>query len=284
MRIPDWVIYILVITAIVWAVFRLDNRRDDSTTTQIPGVEYEGPALQPASVFDPEVLVEVGPVASGVGTAFAIDEAGWWLTARHVVSDCKDVGIIVGRRAAVPVRAVKVAPFADIALLKTDRAPDALKLDLKEDELHVGQLAFHVGFPQGRPGEAVSQLYGREKLIARGRYNLEEPVLSWAVLGHTERMGGSLAGISGGPVLDEKGNVIGVTIAESPRRGRLYTASPASVARLLGIANLKPEGDSAPTMTRQTYGPKADELRRSLRVAQVVCVAPDAPAAQPELP
>ena len=96
MRIPDWVIYILVITAIVWAVFRLDNRRDDSTTTQIPGVEYEGPALQPASVFDPEVLVEVGPVASGVGTAFAIDEAGWWLTARHVVDGCSKVGLAVG--------------------------------------------------------------------------------------------------------------------------------------------------------------------------------------------
>lgn len=284
MRIPDWVIYLLVVSAIVWAVFRFDNRRDDSTTTEMPGVTYEGPALQPASVFDPEVLVEVGPVHSGVGTAFAIDENGWWMTARHVVADCKEVGIIVGRRAAAPVRAIKVAPFADIALLKTDRAPEALALSLKEEDLHVGQLAFHVGFPQGRPGEAVSQLYGREKLIARGRYNLDEPVLSWAVLGHTERMGGSLAGMSGGPVFDEKGNVVGITIAESPRRGRLYTASPASVARLLGLANLKPEGEPAPPMTRQTYGPKSDELRRSLRVAQVVCVAPEAAAAEPSLP
>lgn len=284
MRIPDWIIYIVVITAIVWAVFRIDNRRDNSTTTEIPGVQYEGPALQPASVFDPEVLVEVGPVQSGVGTAFAIDEAGWWMTARHVVADCRDIGIIVGRRAAVPVRAVRVAPFADIALLKTDGAPNALALDLGEDGLRVGQLAYHVGFPQGRPGEAVSQLYGREKLIARGRYNLEEPVLSWAVLGHTERMGGSLAGMSGGPVIDDEGRVIGITIAESPRRGRLYTASPASLARLLSLANLRPEGEPAPVMTRQTYGPKADELRRSLRVAQVVCVAPDAQPIAPSLP
>jgi hypothetical protein len=69
-----------------------------------------------------------------------------------------------------------------------------------------------------------------------------------------------------------------VTIAESPRRGRLYTASPESVARLLGLANLKPEGDPGPAMTRQKYGQEADELRRSLRVAQVVCVAPEAVA------
>lgn len=284
MRIPDWVIYVLVISAIIWAVFRFDNRRDDSTTTQIPGVEYEGPALQPASIFDPEVLVEVGPVRSGVGTAFAVDEKGWWLTARHVVDDCDQIGIIVGRRTATPVRSVRVAPFADVALLKTDRAPEPLALDLKENDLRVGQIAYHVGFPQGRPGEAVSQLYGREKLIARGRYNLDEPVLSWAVLGHTERMGGSLAGMSGGPVLNEKGNVVGVTIAESPRRGRLYTASPASVGKLLDLENIKPDGTPAPAMTRQTYGPKADELRRSLRVAQVVCVASDAQIADPSIP
>ncbi len=279
MRVPDWLIYLLVVGAIVWVLFRLDDPRDDSTATEIPGIAYEGPVLPPASVFDPEVLVDVGPATSGVGTAFAIDQTGWWLTARHVVADCKDVGIIVGRRAAVRVKTIKPAPFADIALLKTEKAPEALALDMREDQLRIGQLAFHVGFPQGRQGEAVSRLYRREKLVAHGRFDNEEPVLAWAELGRTQGLNGSLAGMSGGPVFDAQGNVIGITIAESARRGRIYTASPASIVRLLGLANVEPVGEQAPAMTRANYGPKADQLRRALAVAQVVCVADDmAPA------
>lgn len=274
MRIPDWLIYLCVVGAIVWVLFRLDNP-DDTAPPSMPGSEEIGAVLPPASVFDPEVLVEVGPAKSGVGTAFAIDETGWWLTARHVVGDCEDVGLIVGRRAAARVTQIKPAPFADIALLKTDRAPEALAISTDESKLRINQLAYHVGFPQGRQGEAVTRLYRREKLVARGRYDSEEPVLAWAELGRTRGLNGSLAGMSGGPVFDGEGNVIGVTIAESARRGRIYTASPASVAKLLGLANLEPVGEPAPTMTRSNYGPKADLLRRSLAVAQVVCVADD---------
>jgi serine protease Do len=274
MRIPDWLIYVAVVGVIVWVLFRLDDPADEAPPS-MPGSEAIGALLPPASVFDPEVLVEVGPATSGVGTAFAIDETGWWLTARHVVADCQDVGLIVGRRAAARVKTVRPAPFADIALLKTDRAPEALALDTGEGNLRIGQLAYHVGYPQGRQGEAVTRLYRREKLVARGRYDSEEPVLAWAELGRTRGLSGSLAGMSGGPVFDSQGNVIGVTIAESARRGRIYTASPASIARLLGLANVEPQGDPAPPMTRANYGPKADLLRRSLAVAQVVCVAED---------
>ena len=274
MRIPDWLIYLLVVGAIVWVLFRLDDPADEAPPS-MPGSEAIGSVLPPASVFDPEVLVDVGPATSGVGTAFAIDETGWWLTARHVVADCKDVGIIVGRRAAVRVKMVKPAPFADIALLKTEKAPESLALDMREDQLRIGQLAFHVGFPQGRQGEAVSRLYRREKLVAHGRFDNEEPVLAWAELGRTQGLNGSLAGMSGGPVFDAQGNVIGITIAESARRGRIYTASPASIVRLLGLAKVEPVGEQAPAMTRANYGPKSDQLRRALAVAQVVCVAED---------
>lgn len=69
----------------------------------------------------------------------------------------------------MPVREVKRALFADIALLRTDQAPAALALDTSERGRFrkIGQRAFHVGFPQGRPGEAYSRLIGRETLVAR---------------------------------------------------------------------------------------------------------------------
>jgi S1-C subfamily serine protease len=219
------------------------------------------------------VLVDVGPVTSGVGTAFAIREDGWWMTARHVVDSCDKVGIIVGRGAAVPARQVKVARFADLALIKTDQGPTSLKFDLDETRFRLGQTAFHVGFPQGSPGEAATQLIGRERLIARGRYHLDEPVLAWAEVGRTDGMFGTLAGMSGGPVFDTQGRVIGITVAESSRRGRIYTAAPSSILTLLKMENVDPAGDAVGKLSLANYGPEADRMRRQLAVSQVVCVA-----------
>lgn len=270
--VPDWLLYIIVIAAVVFVLFRVDRRAD--APEALPDAPESGAFLPPPSVYDPEVLVEVGPVASGMGSAFAISEDGWWLTARHVVDGCQHVGLIVSRGAAARVLEVKRALFADLALLRTDRAPEALAIDASERQFQIGQRAFHVGFPQGRPGEAFSRLIGRETLVARGRYDIEEPVLAWAEQGRTSGLRGSLAGISGGPALAANGQVIGVTIAESARRGRIYTASPTSIVRLLRLEQVEAQGAPAPRLTADNYGQESDDLRRALAVAQVVCVAP----------
>lgn len=271
--IPDWLLYIIVIAAVVFVLFRVDRRAD--APEALPGETQAGAFLPPPSNVDPQVLVEVGPVASGMGSAFAITSDGWWLTARHVVDGCQKVGLIVSRGAAAPVRDVKRALFADLALLRTDIAPAALAIDTSERHFQIGQRAYHVGFPQGRGGEAYSRLIGRETLVATGRYDVQEPVLAWAELGRTSRMRGSLAGMSGGPALAANGQVIGVTVAESVRRGRIYTAAPSSILRLLRVEQVKAEGAPAPRLAPDNYGQEADDLRRSLAVAQVVCVAPD---------
>jgi S1-C subfamily serine protease len=272
--IPDWLLYIIVIAAVVFVLFRVDDRAD--APEALPDAQTEnGAFLPPPSAYDPEVLVEVGPVSSGLGSAFAISEDGWWVTARHVVDACGHVGLIVSRGSAAPVEEVKVALFADLALLKTQRAPTALALDTSERQFQVGQRAYHVGFPQGRPGEAYSRLIGRERLVARGRYDTEEPVLAWAELGRTSGLRGSLAGISGGPAIAANGQVIGVTVAESARRGRIYTASPASLLRLLRVEQVDAQGRPAPRLTPDNYGQESDNMRRALAVAQVVCIAPE---------
>lgn len=273
---PDWMLYVLAIGALVFVLFSIDHGdRADSPEWRSgsPGDEQLGGFLPPPSAYDPEVLVDVGPVSSGLGSAFAISEDGWWMTARHVVDSCDQVGIIVSRGAAAPVTEVRVARFADLALLKTDVAPVALALDTSERDFQVGQRAYHVGFPQGRPGEAYSRLIGRETLIARGRYDLEEPVLAWAELGRTSDLAGSLAGISGGPAFSADGLVIGITVAESARRGRIYTAAPSSIVRLLRVEQVTAQGAPAPRLTPENYGAEADDLRRSLAVAQIVCMA-----------
>lgn len=270
--IPDWLIYGLVVGAIIIVLFRIDAPHRNDAPPALDG-PTTGQILPPPSVFDPEVIVDVGPVSSGLGTAFAISAEGWWVTARHVVDSCAKVGIIVGRNAAVEVVDRRMAQFADLALLRTPNAPNALTLNTAERQFRVGQAAYHVGFPQGRSGEAASRLIGRETLIARGRYAFDEPVLAWAETGRTGDLRGSLAGMSGGPALGANGQVIGVTVAESSRRGRIYTATPSSILRLLEVENVTAEGAPGPRLTADNYGEQADDLRRGLAVAQVVCIA-----------
>jgi len=270
--IPDWLIYALAILTIFLVTATL-NLRDDAPPA-LEGSEDLGPLLPPPSIFDPEILVDVGPVTSGLGTAFAVSTDGWWLTARHVVDDCQNVGrvgLVVAQETAAEVD-VTVAQFADLALLHSDAAPVAIALHEAENDLRVGQTAFHVGFPQGRKGEAASRLLGRETLITRGRYTIQQPVLVWAETGRTTGLRGTLAGISGGPALDTNGRVIGVTLAESSRRGRIYTASPATIFRLLSVERVTPTGRPVERITATNYGGRADELRRALAVAQVVCI------------
>ncbi|MEO8115659.1 MAG: serine protease, partial [Phenylobacterium sp.] len=100
-----------------------------------------------------------------------------------------------------------------------------------------------------------------------------EPVLVWAETGRTEGLRGTLGGLSGAPALDAEGRVIAVTVAESPRRGRIYTTSPETMQAALAVGGRRlaavPVGSA---ITPENYYRVADGLRRDLRVAQVVCL------------
>jgi serine protease Do len=269
-RLPDWLIYAVVVVALLLAAVGRQERAD-APPAPPPTTEAEGAALGPASPFDPSVVVEVADkTQAGAGTAFSVSPAGVWVTARHVVEGCSQAAIVVspGRGVAATVR---IDSTAETAILTTDGGAPALPLGLGQ-RLRRGERAFHMGFPQGRPGEASSRLLGRENLVVQGRGARTEPVLVWAETGRTDGLKGTLGGLSGAPALDDQGRVIGVTIAEAPRRGRIYTTSPETTARTLAAARLRTPDAAGQPISADNYGRVADDLRRNLRVAQVVCL------------
>jgi S1-C subfamily serine protease len=214
------------------------------------------------------VPAKAGPAA---GTAFSIARTGVWLTARHVVDGCRKAAILVGPGTGVAVD-VRIDPRGEAALLYTEGGASPLPLALAEPRRR-GQRAFHPGFPQGEPGEASSRLLGRENLVVRGHGARTEPVLVWAETGRTEGLEGSLRGLSGAPALDAQGRVLGVTIAESPRRGRIYTTAPEVVSSTLrAYGRLGQTNAPGEPITPQNYFYVADDLRRELQVAQVICL------------
>ena len=300
MRIPDWVVYAVVLIVIVGTLFssgsgekdepwRFSNEKvqtepeytdrgrtpaiaDNDVAIPAPDAnsDSEGERLPDSDPFDERVLVQVGDAEDGIGTAFAINESGAWLTARHVVDGCSRVGLAVGNGRMVRVDAVRTSENTDLALLLTDRAPTSLPLAL-DRELRIGEPGYHVGFPQGRSGEAISVLESRSNLVTRGRYAMEEPVLAWSETERSEGIEGTLSGMSGGPVFDRDGAVVGVTVAESPRRNRIYTASPDSIRSFLEEQGLAAPGGEAHALSASSYTAEADRLRDSRAVVKVLC-------------
>ena len=274
-RPPDWLVYGAVVAALLFAAVNRRERIDaPPTPTGPPASPSQGAPLAPASVFDPSVTVDV-PERSGpsTGTAFSVSSSGVWITARHVIDGCRQAAVVVGDGTGVAAT-THIDPRGEAAILNTDGGAPALPLELVAP-LHEGELAFHPGFPQGQPGEAASRLLGRENLVVRGRGARTEPVLVWAEVGRTEGLMGSLGGLSGAPALDSQGRVLGVTIAESPRRGRIYTTTPETMQLLIAERHvaLPVTASSGPAIDANNYGQVADVLRRDLRVAQVVCLA-----------
>lgn len=275
MRIPNWVVYTVVIVTIAAALFSRGedaSMRPERALPEIAAYDSSepGPLLPESNPFDEQVLVQVGDAEDGIGTAFAVNRSGAWLTARHVVEGCEMVGLAVGDGRMVRVDDVRTSRHSDLALLITDRAPAALKLDL-DRELRIGEAGYHVGFPQGRTGEARSELRARSRLVTRGRYVTEEPVLAWDEQERSKGLEGTLSGMSGGPVLDTDGAVIGVTVAESPMRGRIYAAGPDAIRRFLDEQDLMAMGGEAYPLAASTFAREADRVREDQAVVKVLC-------------
>jgi S1-C subfamily serine protease len=270
-KLPDWLVYSAVVLALLIAAVGRQERADAPPPPPPVSADADLP-LGPASPFDPDIVVEVPNKATPAsGTAFSIAESGVWVTARHVVEGCDQAAIVVAEGRGVAAK-VEIDPRAEAAILTTDGGAPPLPMNLTTP-LKRGERAYHLGFPQGRPGEATSRLLGRENLVVQGRGARTEPVLVWAETGRTDGLNGTLGGLSGAPAVDEAGRVVGVTIAESPRRGRIYTTAPETVRGLLAATHRRTTSfATGETVTTDNYGRVGDDLRRNLRVAQVMCL------------
>ena len=102
-----------------------------------------------------------------------------------------------------------------------------------------------------------------------------EPVLVWAETGRTDGLNGTLGGPVGRAGAGRRR--AGWSASPSPRRprrGRIYTTAPETVgaAPWPRPCSRPPSSPTGEPITVDNYGRVADDLRRDLRVAQVVCL------------
>ena len=255
------------------------------TKTLTPSQE-QGETLATISVNDPEIRVSSrSSGGTSVGTAFPVSNDGVWLTARHVVDHCRRIAIYTdpNRQRGFWVQDITIHAKADLAIIRTssvrdlkNRPPALAVMPLKE-KLRVGQIGFHFGYPMGKPGDVRSSLIRRTKMRKVGGRSFIEPGIAWAVT-HKQPSLTKLGGMSGGPVLDRQGRVIGVTVAGNLRRGRILTSAPKTIHQTLAKTNTNLDGTpsagvSQKYLSKRAYRKHGDALRQQLSVAKILCSA-----------
>ncbi|MXW93014.1 MAG: trypsin-like peptidase domain-containing protein [Rhodospirillaceae bacterium] len=230
--------------------------------------------LQAPSASDPAFSVAIPTDKSNsIGTAFSLDRRGVWMTARHVVDGCARVLIVTGPRRGVRVRQTYIHPKADLAVLQTRGGAPAVPFT--RQTLRRGQTGYHFGYPRGEPAAIQSTLIGRRRMRSVGRYNVTEPVVAWADRVRVPDSYGGLGGISGGPAMDGRGEIIGVTVAGSKRRGRIFTTALTSIAAAIERSGAPAErgGGRRGAIDGRNFAEVGAGLRKRLTVALVYCAA-----------
>lgn len=134
----------------------------------------------------------------GQGSGFIIDEEGYVVTNYHVIEGATSAGIYTSEDGPYDVRRIGVNPDLDVALLKIEGNFD--KLDFgNSNQVDVGEKVIAIGNPYGLQFSAtvgsVSQVH-REGPNGLNAYVQIDAAVN--------------PGNSGGPLLDDEGNVIGM--------------------------------------------------------------------------
>ncbi len=196
-----------------------------------------------------------GGRSMSLGTGFVIDPAGIILTNHHVVGDSDEIkvsftesedeqptdGEVIGRD-----------PELDLALIKvkTDRPLVALPLG-DSDQLEVGEYVIAVGNPFGQ-GHSVTHGI----ISAKGRSAPELPLMRYIQTDAPINPGNS-----GGPLVNLKGEVIGINNAIDQRAQGIGFAIPLNVVKKV-LPQLRTKG----LVTRGYIGVLARDLTPELAV------------------
>ncbi len=145
------------------------------------------------------------PQTSSLGSGFVIDKAGHIVTNYHVVEGANEVTVSFSNRDRVKAEVVGSDPSTDLAVLRVDASASALTpLPLgNSDRVVVGDPVVAIGNPFGLDRTVTSGIVSAvQRLItAPNRFTIDHVIQTDAAINH---------GNSGGPLLNTRGQVIGV--------------------------------------------------------------------------
>ena len=260
-------------------------------TTQPASVQSAPASTVASAVFSSAspAVVEVivsgqmagGPMGSGSGSGFVVDAQGLILTNYHVIENARAIGVEFSTGEEREAQLLGTDRAHDLALLKVDLPPNTAVATLGDsDQVQVGETAVAIGSP-----------FGLDQTVTQGIISAIHR--NWSPgNGPTQRNllqtdAPINPGNSGGPLLNARGEVIGVTsMIESPVRGSVGVgfAIPINTAK-----SLLPQLETGATIEPVWLGISGQELDptiaqdQGLPVSEGVLVArvvENSPAAQ----
>lgn len=145
------------------------------------------------------------PQQEALGSGFVIDKAGHIVTNFHVVQGADEVTVSFSNRDTVKAEIVGVDPSTDLAVLRVEASASALTpLRLGDsDRVKVGDQVVAIGNPFGLDRTATAGIVSAlQRLItAPNRFTIDHVIQTDAPINR---------GNSGGPLLNMRGEVIGV--------------------------------------------------------------------------
>ena len=148
-------------------------------------------------------------IPQGTGSGFIWDEAGHIVTNFHVIDGADRYKVTLSNQESFDAELVGVAPGKDLAVLKLkDVSPELIEPIQRgnSENLRVGQTVFAIGNPFGLDyslTQGIISALGRE-IQAKNGQKINEVIQTDAAIN---------PGNSGGPLLDSKGDLIGVNTA-----------------------------------------------------------------------
>jgi S1-C subfamily serine protease len=190
---------------------------EDSSASVREVYKRDGPGVVSVDVASSEL----GPAG---GSGFVLDEKGYIVTNQHVVDGAEAVSVRFANGAREEAEVVGEDPSTDVAVLKVD-APGALLKPLvlgDSDNVGVGDPVIAIGNPLN---VGLSVTTG----IISGTGRPIEAPNGYTIDGAVQTDAAISSGNSGGPLLDERGTVIGIN-------SQVAASGPQSVAQGIGFA------------------------------------------------
>ena len=185
-----------------------------------------------------------------LGSGFIIDKAGFIVTNNHVIADADEIKVKLSTGKEYDAEVVGRDPKTDVALIKIKGAEDLTPLPLGNSEaIKVGTWVVAIGSP-----------FGLEQTVTQGIVSAKGRSIGAGPYDNFIQTDASInPGNSGGPLLNLKGEVIGINTAIVARGQGIGFAIPINMARDI-TRQLKEKGE----VTRGWLGVQIRDLDESL--------------------
>jgi serine protease Do len=150
------------------------------------------------------------PEQRGVGSGFVLSREGYIVTNNHVVEDAEQIKVKLANGKEYNGKVVGRDPKTDLALVKIEGSADLHPLPLgNSDELKVGSWVVAVGSP-----------FGLEQTVTAGIVSAKGRVIGSGPYDNFIQTDASInPGNSGGPLINARGEVVGINSAIFSRTG-----------------------------------------------------------------